>query len=42
VACVVQRTVVKEEKEVLDKDLEANTAFFLQLHFDDYSKALEK
>jgi len=34
--------VVKEEKEVLDKDLEPNTAFFLQLYFDDYSKALDE
>ena len=34
--------LVKEEKEVLDKDLEPNTAFFLQLHFDDYSKALDE
>jgi len=35
-------TVLKEEKEVLDKDLEPNTAFFLQLHFDDFSKAAEE
>ncbi len=34
--------VIKEEKEVLDKDLEPNTAFFLQLYFDDYSQALEE
>jgi len=34
--------VVKEEKEVLDKDLEPNTAFFLQSYFDDYSKALDE
>src|SRR5215475_14449893 len=30
--------VVREEKEVLEKDLEPNTAFFLQLFSDDYSK----
>jgi hypothetical protein len=34
--------VIKEEKEVLDKALEPNTAFFLQLFFDDYSKALQE
>ncbi|HLK03746.1 MAG TPA: hypothetical protein VKT53_04830 [Candidatus Acidoferrum sp.] len=34
--------VVKEEKETLDKDLEPKTAFFLQLHLDDYSKALDE
>jgi len=34
--------VVKEEKEILDKDLEPNTAFFLQLYFEDYSKALDE
>jgi len=31
--------VVGQEEEVLDKPLEPNTAFFLQLHFDDYSDA---
>jgi len=34
--------LIKEEREVLDKDLEPNTAFFLQLYFDDYSKALDE
>jgi hypothetical protein len=34
--------VIKEEREVLEKDLEPNTAFFLQLYFDDYSKAVDE
>ena len=34
--------VIREEREALEKDLEPNTAFFLQLYFDDYSKAIEE
>lgn len=34
--------VVREEKEVLDKDLQPNTAFFVQVYFDDFSKALDQ
>lgn len=31
--------LIKEEEWTLDKELEPNTAMFLQLYFDDYAKA---
>ena len=34
--------IVDDQTDTLDKPLEPNTAFFVQDHFDDYSKAAEQ
>jgi len=39
---LINGSVVGEDEDTLDKPLENGTAMFLQLHFDDYSKAHEE
>ena len=39
---LINGKVVNEDKQVLEKDLEPNTAFFLQLYYPEYGKALDE